>query len=194
MRRYAAGFPAPPLIKTLAFKMDKLRIRFQEITDNGDTDSHKNLIQELRHEFNHTIETIDSHTPISRYTCAMHAFDLIENQEYIQIIHAAPSYVYASPSFIQRLISLNKLIRLPEVQVGALAVYFDNGCVKHIGKLIKTDRVESKWGIGDLYHHAVKEVPASYGTQVQYYEKFDTESALDEFVEYAKEHGVEFEC
>ena len=173
--------------------MDRLRIQLQEITDNGAPESHERLVGALSLDFPHTIEVLTGPAPIERYTCAMHAFDLIEHPDYIRIINVAPSYIFVSTTFVQRLINCEKLVELPRPQIGALIIYFENGCVKHIGKLVEIDRVESKWGTGHLYSHGLQEVPASYGSQTRLFVPLDSEIVLDEFVEYAQEHGVEFQ-
>ena len=46
-------------------------------------------------------------------------------------------------------------------------VYFDNGIVKHFGKIEK-DKIISKWGKGHIWKHIVFEVPISYGNTVKY--------------------------
>ncbi len=173
--------------------MSELRVRLFEITENRQPHTHRNLIERLAEEFPHTIRVIEGQAPIERYTCAMHAFGLIENDEYIRIVQAAPPYIFASPSFIQRLVLKSRLTELPNPQPGALIVYSEFGCAKHAGKMLAADHVESKWGVGHLYHHGVLEVSGNYGSELRSFEAIDTDFALDEFAEYAREHGVRLE-
>jgi hypothetical protein len=123
----------------------------------------------------------------------MHSLDLIEDPEYIAIAEAAPRDIFASPRFVQRLIENGHLVEIPNAQSGALVIYFDNGIVKHIGRLVGEVRVESKWGVGHLYRHGLFEVPSTYGSHVGFFRAIDREFALDQYVEYAREHGVRFE-
>jgi hypothetical protein len=111
----------------------------------------------------------------------------------VNIVNAAPDYVFASPAFVQRLINRGRLVEFRGPRVGTLIVYAEDGCTKHIGKMVALDRVESKWGVGLLYHHGILEVPAHYGSEVRHFEAIYAEEALDELAVYAKEHGVKFE-
>src|SRR5437773_11416307 len=120
----------------------------------------------------------------------MHALSLIEDDEYIAIARAAPRDVFASPRFVERLIDQGHLAELDAPQPGSLVVYFDQGRVKHIGRLLSATRVESKWGEGHLCHHRVFEVPISYGSVARFFEPIDRDYALDRDVEYARENGV----
>lgn len=173
--------------------MKNLRIRLFEITDNGIPGTHSKLIQQLRSEIPHAVQMQESPTAIERYTCVMHAFDLVENSKYIDIVDAAPAYVFASLDFLQGLIVHEQLRPRDYSEKGALIVYCENNCAKHIGTMVASDRVESKWGTGHLYEHDIWEVPAQYGTEIRYFEPIDSENALDAFIGYAKGHGVYIE-
>jgi hypothetical protein len=172
--------------------MSDLRDRLQEITDNGEPQTHRELLRELGRELPHTIEIVKGPAQDSRYTCAMHAFDLIEDAEYIAIVMAAPRDVFASPRFVERLIAQGHLVESGGPRQGGLVVYFSNGKVEHIGRLLGEARVESKWGIGHLYHHGLLEVPTKYGSVTRFFEAINRDLALDQYVEYAKENGVRF--
>ena len=76
---------------------------------------------------------------------------------------------------------------------GSLVVYLESGRVRHIGRLRAVDLVESKWGVGHLYRHGLFEVPASYGTEVRHFAPISRDQTIDEYVEYAREHGVQFQ-
>ncbi len=120
----------------------------------------------------------------------MYAFDLVENEEYKGIVLAARGPVYASTGFVQRLIDHGTLERLAEPQTGALVVYRLNRDVTHIGRMLSRERVESKWGIGHLYRHALLEVPSQYGDDCEFFAAIDAEAALDELADFAREHGA----
>jgi len=172
--------------------MNDLRERLQTITDNGHPETHWQLIGELARDIPHSIELVEGPAPIDRYTCVMHAFDLIENQEYIEIANLAPADIFASPRFVERLISLGHLERIDQPRDGDLIVYSDGARVKHIGVLCYEDRVESKWGAGHLYRHGMFEVPSSYGPGARFFVRIGRDTALDHYVDYAAENGVRF--
>ena len=173
--------------------MNDLRERLREVTLNGMPDTHPDLIEQLRHVFAHSIEIVPSPTPINRYTCAMYAFDLVEDEEYKTIVLASPAPVYASTGFVQRLIDHGTLRRLDEPQADHLVVYRLDHAVTHIGRTLTRERVESKWGIGHLYRHALFEVPSQYGDECEFYATIDANVALDELATFARDHGVQFE-
>ena len=173
--------------------MTDLRTRLRDVTENGMPESHPRLIEQLRAMYAHTIEVVPSPAPIDRYTCAMYAFDLVEDEEYRNIVLAARGPVYASTGFVQRLIDHGTLEPLDQPLAGALVIYRLNGAVTHIGRMISRDRIESKWGIGHLYRHALLEVPSQYGDELEFYAAIDADAALDELADFAREHGVRFE-
>jgi len=170
-----------------------LRTLVWEITENGAPDTHPKLIEELKEEYAHTIEIVVPPAPIHRFTCAVHAFGLIGNQDYEGIVMAAPKHVFAGTGFVQRLIDSGTLEPLTKPQNGDLVVYRSAGDIKHIGRMLSPDRVESKWGIGHLYRHALLEVPANYGDAFELFKGVDVNTVLDAFVEFARENGVKFE-
>ena len=173
--------------------MHELRRRLHEITNNGAPETHQDLIEDLCREIPHSIEVVQAAAPNHRYTCVMHALDIVENGEYIAIANAAPREIFASPRFVELLIVNGDLHELTGPSEGALVVYCDQGSVKHIGRLLAATRVESKWGVGFLYRHELLEVPENYGSDLRFFTSVDREFALDRYVEYAREHGVRFE-
>ena len=172
--------------------MSDLRSRLTEITSNGLPNSHPRLIDQLQLDHVHGIEFVSFPVAIERYTCAMHAFDLVEDEEYAGLVLASPAPVYASTGFVQRLIDRGVLERLAQPQSSALVVYRLGRTVKHIGRTLSPERCESKWGIGHLYRHGLLEVPSDYGDCLEFYRAIDRDSALDELVIFAREHGVQF--
>jgi hypothetical protein len=172
--------------------MNELRERLREITENGKPDTHPGLIDRLRRVSPHSIEIVKSNAPIERYTCAMYAFDLVENDEYASIVLASPKPVYASTEFVQRLIDRGMLEPLTRPQNDSLVVYRWKGSVTHIGRMLSAERALSKWGIGHLYRHALLEVPSQYGDETEFYRPIDADTTLDAMADFAREHGVRF--
>ncbi len=174
--------------------MNALRLRLREITENAPADDHPRLIEDLRRVHARTIELVVARARIERYTCAVHALDLIENREYEKIVWAAQGdVVFASTGFVQRLIDRELLVKADLPGPGRLVVYRDGDLVTHIGKTLSPERVESKWGIGQRWRHGLWEVPSQYGCDVEFFDAIDTDTVLDEMVEFAKENGVSFE-
>jgi hypothetical protein len=62
--------------------------------------------------------------------------------------------------------------------------------VTHIGIVNGSGRARSKWGIGQLYEHALMEVPIQYGDDV---ESIGRDSVLNHFVDYAWTMGFRLE-
>lgn len=172
--------------------MNELREHLRDITENGRPDTHRRLIEELRLFNSHGIQIVESGAPIERYTCAMYAFDLVENDEYAGIVLASPKPIYASTGFVQRLIDRRILEPFTSPRSDSLVVYRSQGSVTHIGRMITAERVESKWGIGHLYRHALFEVPTQYGEELEFYGAIDADTALDGLADFASEHGVRF--
>jgi hypothetical protein len=122
----------------------------------------------------------------------MYAFGFEEDKEYEAIVLASPAPVYASTGFVQRLIDRGTLRKLDVPESEALVVYRLNGALTHIGKMLSLERIESKWGIGHLYRHALLEVPAQYGDEMEFFDAIDVDTALDELSIFAREFGVRF--
>jgi hypothetical protein len=81
---------------------------------------------------------------------------------------------------------------LSDVRPGDLAVYLDNDRFCHVGRVKRMGRIESKWGLGQLYEHSLWEVPSSYGSQLRCFDGLDRREALGMFINYAKSKGLVF--
>lgn len=169
-----------------------LRERLKRITDNGDLKSHPILLDMLSREISNSIRISDSGFPIDRYTCIVHALNLIENPDYVRIAGLGLGRVFAGTDFVNFLLTKGYLeeISLEDVSEGDLIIYFDNGQVTHAGKMIRDNRVISKWGRGYLYEHSIWEMPQQYGNNVRYFKGIKRETALQHFIEYAEQEGI----
>lgn len=127
------------------------------------------MLETLRKEIPHSIEMLSGPNDNLRYNCVMYALGIEENQEYIELVYACPEDIHGDTSFVQFLIQNGDLDERKHPELGLLAVYFDEGVVRHIGRLISESRVVSKWGIGQLYEHDILNVPRSYGGIVRYF-------------------------
>lgn len=63
----------------------ELRERLQEITLDLDVASHRAQIEILRTEMPHTVTACDSQASTDDYTCAVHAFGLVEDPTYLDV-------------------------------------------------------------------------------------------------------------
>jgi hypothetical protein len=124
-----------------------LRQKLHEITENGDPSSHQKLIDDLRKQYAHTIAALVLDTQYG-FNCVMHALGIIDYPRYVRLVLACPLDVYAGSAFVQYLIDGGQLKEQEAPASGRLMVYFDNGAVKHIGRLLSESRLESKWGVG----------------------------------------------
>ena len=114
--------------------------------------------------------------PLEDFNCVMYALDLVGM---INDSSGRPfGKFYADTPFLSYLIGSGRLAPTAESK-GALAVWSDNGHVKHVGVITNAGRAASKWGIGNLYEHGVFEIPKSYGNEIAFYEPLDSETAFD---------------
>ena len=146
-----------------------LRTRLTEITENGKPESHIDLIEGLRPQHPHSIVALTDVSSDLRYNCSMYAFGIEQNQEYVDLVMALPAHIHADTKFIEFLIDRGYLAETDKPSPGLVAVYLDNGQVRHIGRLVSEARVVSKWGLGHLYEHEVLEAPSSYGDKVRFF-------------------------
>jgi hypothetical protein len=59
------------------------------------------------------------------------------------------------------------------------------GSRQHAGR-IHRDRVVSKWGRGQLWDHRLYEIPAHYGSDLQFFDEVPREIARGEFRDFAR--------
>lgn len=170
-----------------------LRNRLQEMTEVTDVSQHPAILTRLTRDVLNSIRILESEHPIDRYTCVMYAFAFTEKPEYTEIASFGLGRISAGPTFIHWLLAGNYLAELPQRNASDLVLYFSNGHFKHVGVVGDRARTTSKWGIGHLYEHEALEVPSSYGDELRFYRALSYDDAYSCFVEFAKEHGMQFE-
>jgi len=176
-----------------------LREKLSEITGgDGQTGSpiseHIKLIEALKTEDNHKITKVDNpwNRPLKNYTCAMDAFYLVDDSLYESIAtYPKFSSTFAGSEFVHFLLDKKKLqeVHLADIQEGDFIIYFHNDKFTHIGRVISNNRLQSKWGTGEIYQHDVWEVPISYGDKVRYFRGLDETSSRELFYDYARNEG-----
>ena len=175
--------------------MSDLRHKLMKITEDVPLQEHPALIVSLQEETNHSIVVVESEHPIERYTCAVHAFHLIDNAIYEEVASFGLGLTFAGYEFINFLLERGLLTPRDGYSVlpDDLVLYFDNGVFRHVGRMKTHHRVLSKWGIGYLYEHLVCEVPLSYGEEIRYFVGPNEELSVNLFIQYAESKGFSFE-
>lgn len=160
----------------------ELRQILQDITLN-----HPSAHPQLMHErtANHSIKIVSPLGNGLKYNCVMFALGAVDNPQYIDLINHLPDDrdIHADTNFLKYLIEQGQLIPDPN---GNLIIYSNDEKITHIGKIDSADRVQSKWGKGHLYDHAILEVPEDYGNHYSNYQLNDTFDFMSSFEKYLK--------
>jgi len=146
------------------------------------------LVDELKKRYPHSISIVcDSQGQPLRglASCYEHAFDLTQFEEYEDVrlcdYQEGLDRFIANSVFVRHLMEQG-ILRQDSVPLeGALALYFDNDKPVHAGLMKSAGRVSSKWGSGHLWEHELWEVPASYGDDVQFFERPDPREVFAAF-------------
>ena len=171
-----------------------LRAQLQQITDTQDLSRHRPMLEVLRQEIPHSIRMLSGPNENLRYNCVMYALGIEEDREYINLVLACPEEVHGDTAFTQFLIQNGDLDEQKHPASGLLAIYFNEGVVRHIGRLISESRVVSKWGWGQLYEHDIPDVPSSYGDVIRYFNTAERDQVVRRFIEFAESQGVRFDA
>ena len=144
----------------------------------------------------HSIHAWKHQGQFHRYTCAVYAFELVENPTYVKIATSGNQLICADAKFIKYVLENNFLTKLANTsqESADFVIYFENNEFKHIGKVHSDNRIISKWGTGLLWEHEIWEVPADYGNEKRFYAQPSTCTGLDLFCEYARTQGFDLEC
>jgi hypothetical protein len=167
----------------------ELRQALDEITRTLPREKHPALIAGLRLAQRHGIEPAHApeiaDIPLTKFTCFMHAFDLIRSAPIIKIAQTFRD-TYPGGDFVSYLVAhcLSEVSQ-EAARDGDLVVYSNGGRIVHAGKL-NAGRVVSKWGTGYLWEHAIAEIPGSYGEEVRFYRAVSQAVAEEAFVAYSR--------
>jgi hypothetical protein len=119
------------------------------------------LFAAVGRDWPNTIRLRQSSYPIQSYTCVMHVFEFAGKQEYLDLVSHGLNIGIAGPKFVQWLLEKSLLREHTGEQAvaGDLIFYFnDQDQVKHAGLSLGNGRVESKWGLGQLFDHELFDV------------------------------------
>ena len=174
--------------------MPIIRSELSLITESAPINNHPKLVHALKGRLQHSIKCIPSGWEIEKYTCIMHAFGLVGDTRYEAIASFGIGRVFAGKAFVEFLIANSLLVQRPNFKglPGDLIVYLADTEFCHVGRMLQSGRVVSKWGTGWLYEHSIWEVPNRYGNQIQYYVNPGDEESLDLFRRYAESVGLKF--
>lgn len=159
---------------------------------------HEALIEDLRSLYSHTIKLFKdpnvAHIPVHRYNCFAYAFGIAESMGVDNGIVSEiclRTTTLLNDDFVRFLIhsSLKEVAR--SVSKDCVILYFDEQRITHAG-ILKGARIVSKWGEGQIWSHALKEVPVKYGDLTRVYRPIAPTAAERVFIDYSKSlHGAD---
>ncbi len=135
------------------------------------------------------IRILQSHHPLARYTCLMHALGFTEKPEYIEIAKYGFEGAYAGPEFAHWLLDRQLLAEISKAGAADLDLvfYFNTGRFRHAGVLLASGRIVSKWGTGHLFEHELFEIPMQYGEEARFFQKLTYNQTFLHFADFALE-------
>jgi len=155
----------------------------------SDTAKHPELVAALPgHSIKH-VPRSDARSPrFPEYNCFAFAFNLAESHKY-RLIASRFTTIHADDTFADFLMKDGVLMEAPTPEAAAVVVYFEGALPTHAGKF-SGQRVLSKWGIGELWEHGIREVPAQYGDVIKLYRNLPPEISEPAFIRFAQSRGV----
>jgi len=167
--------------------MTGLREALEEAVNGGslNIEEHPAAIAQLASRFPHSIRHVEGE-PERPYNCYMLVLALLDNDRVYEILQKDADWygtpgVKVGPEYVSRLIQRGILTR---DESGQVLIYCRNGKPAHAG-ILAGERVQSKWGRGLLWEHAVWEVPSSYGDIAERYRVVRPDLLEPEFAKYA---------
>jgi hypothetical protein len=117
----------------------------------------------------------------------MYALSLTDDPTYRAV--AGFYDVYAGKDFMTWVIEGGFIQEMDTDQAGNLVCYFSGREWRHIGVLVNSERVLSKWGTYPLYEHGLAEVSEDYGDRVRFYRRPSSSQALARFIDFVHYRG-----
>lgn len=167
----------------------ELRERLKEVTSMSVGDQ-PSALSRLSASIPNGIKIVCGPIPLDSYTCGVYAFHLVGDHDYEEIARQDSS-TFAGEKFVHFLIDrgwLNERSQSDESE-GDLIIYFRDGRFAHVGLLLASGRVCSKWGTGHIYEHGRWEVPQSYGAEARVFSHPGREECRAYFLCYARKNG-----
>lgn len=160
-----------------------LRQRLDEI--DGSTAEeialHRERVEDLRSEYDHSIRYLDA--GCARTDCVEYALNIPSD-----LINIAATFNSILEGFWLTL--PKRLGEIPESEVsnGRVVLYFADGKMKHVGRIVQGTRVVSKWGKNPIYEHDLCEVPTSYGDEFEFFEQPSDYYVTSRFIDFVRHH------
>jgi hypothetical protein len=174
-------------------EITRLRQRLREMTESGcQPHEHPAMLTRISRELPNTILVLETARGPASFTCGMHAFGFEGRPEYKGVAGHGLGLVFAGAEFLDWFAASGRLVEIGdhEAYENDVVMYFDGGHARHVGRVLSSGRVVSKWGLGLLYEHGLSEVPTHYGDQVRFFRSIEPDVALKHFLDFAKEKGV----
>lgn len=169
-----------------------LRRRLREMSAIANVYRHPALLRRLSRYCPNSIRVLSSPWPVYRYNCLMYALHFAERPEYITIAGYGDGRAFAGADFAHWLLDRRYLLPSSSAPAteGDLVFYFNADRFRHAGIRRADGRIESKWGVGQLYEHGPFEVPDCYGDALCGYCRPTPAAAFAAFAEFAAAQGV----
>ena len=162
----------------------ELRQRLDEIAGSTTEDIalHHKRVEQLSIEYAHSIKYIDEGGGAIT-DCVEYALNI--PSDLISIVATFNNILDAFWLTLPKLLG-----ELPESEVskGRVILYFAQGKMKHVGRIVQGTRVVSKWGKNPIYEHDICEVPASYGGEFEFFEQPSVRHIAIKFIEFVRNH------
>jgi hypothetical protein len=172
---------------------EALRKKLDEMAEKHPRHEHTAIIQKLWLKHRHSIAVEPNSDQLTDFNCVVLSFGLQDDVDYRSIVHTHPG-VYAGRDFMNYVLDRNLLtpVESEAARPNDMAVYFKDGGFTHTGRVMVNGTIVSKWGRGQIYRHALWEVPFSYGHEMRFFKTPELKTARDIFQAFAKTKGVEF--
>jgi len=166
-----------------------LRRLISSVTQTSDPRDHEHGIKILKEKAAHGIVLLENGN--ETVNCFMFAFGLVPWQSAIDV-----RYYAAHPDtwldhdcligFIDHLKRERHLepVAIVDADQGDVVVYYEENKPVHAAMIELNDRLVSKWGVGNVWQHALWEVPEAYGSSAEVFRQLRIERFELAFFEY----------
>lgn len=162
-----------------------LRRRLDKITEGIPDAEQLLLLADLADEHPHSIRLLIAADRDRRetwaFTCHTYTFGLRDSQD---VLRHVTRKVFPNAAYVEWLLA-HVLVETDGPADRDFVIYFNNVTVQHSG-IWMGGRVQSKWGTGHLWEHALHEVPLRYGDEVGFFRAVPAERCVAAFVAFAR--------
>ncbi len=155
-------------------------------------------LEALRQEHGHTIEALSAVGDDLAYNCVMFALRVHDDADVYRVcalLTWGPDKaldISMDTGFVRALERRGLIVDVPPEEADLL-IYQHEGTITHIGRLLPSGRVQSKWGTNHLYVHDALDVPIIYGSDLRRVTGPEPDVVYEEFITYARSKGAHFE-